>query len=93
MAFCCFLAIFVPVGTHLSGKRDDAVVLSPVLHDAGQRGFHILIFDQKAHAAAELSLDGSGCRRDPVFYIELQQKIPQCQSLLIIGKQNIPAKV
>ena len=91
--FCVLSAVFIPVGTHLSGKRHDAVVLSPVLHNAAEGRLHICIFNQQTHAAAKLSLDRTGCRCDPVFDIELQKKIPQSQSLLIIRKQNVPADI
>ena len=89
----CLSAVFIPVGPHLSRQGNDAVVLSPVLHTAGQSGFAVRIFDQQAHAAAELTLNGPGCRSNAVFHIVLQQQISEPQSLLIVDKQDVPAKV
>ena len=77
-------AISVPVRLNLSRKRYNTVVYALVFHDTGQAGFDVGIFDEKTHAAAELSLDGPGCRGDPVFHIVLQEQIPKSQSLLVV---------
>ena len=81
------------MGLHLSGQRDDAVVLAFLLCDAGQAAFDIAVLDQQAHAAAELALDRSGCRSNTVFDTVLQQQIPKSQTLLIVYKQDIPTKI
>ena len=81
------------MGSDLSRQGDDAVVLTLVFHNTGQAGFDVGIFDEKTHAAAKLSLDGPGCRGDPVFDIMLQQKVPERQSLLVVEKQDVPPKV
>ena len=41
------------------------------LHDAGQRQGNVGILDQQAHAAAQLPLDGPGCRSNAVLHIVL----------------------
>ena len=81
------------MGFDLSGQRHNAVIFSLVFHDAGQRAFNIRIFNQQTHAAGKLSLDGTGRRRNAVFHIVLQKKIPKGQALIIVDKQNIPAKI
>ena len=81
------------MGLDLSGKRDDAVIRSFLFHDTGQAVADIRILDQQAHAAAELALDRSGRRSNAVFYIVFQQQIPKRQTLLIVYKQDIPAKI
>ena len=87
------LAVLVPVGAHLSRQGNDAMVLALLLCDAVQAAFDIAVFDQQAHAAAQLSLNGSGSRSDAVFDAVLQQQIPQGQTLLIVYKQDVPAKI
>ena len=69
------------------------MVLTLIFHNAGQRRFNVIIFDQKTHTAAELSLNSPGCRSDPVFDIVFQEKIPKTQTLFVIDKEDVPPKV
>ena len=94
-AALCFSisAVPVPVGFDLSRQRHNAVVLSFIFHDAGQGSFDIRLFDQQAHTAAQLSLNGPGRRGNAVFDAGFQQQIPQGQTLLIIDKQDVPANI
>ena len=77
----------------MARQRDDAVVLTFLLCDAGQTAFDIAIFDQQAHTATQFSLNGSGGRSDAVFDAVLQQKIPKRKALLVVYKQDVPAKI
>ena len=86
-------AVFIPVGSDLSCQRHDAVVFSLLFHDAAKNTLNVGILDQQAHAAAQLSLDGPGCRSNPVLDVMLQEQIPKSQSLLVVYKQDVPAKI
>ena len=65
------------MGLDLIGQRTNAVVLTLVFHDTGQRRLNIRIFDEQTHAATEFTLDAPGGRRDPVFDPVFHQQIPQ----------------
>ena len=86
-------AIFIPVGPDLTGQGNNAMILSFVFHNTCQGSFHIRILNQQTHAAAQLSLNGPGCRSNAVFHAVLQQQVPQGQSLLVVHKQDIPSKI
>ena len=90
---CLKSTVFIPVGAHLARQGDNAVVLALLFFDADQASFHIAVFDQQAHTAAQLSLNGPGSRGDAVFDTVLQQQIPKGKTLLIVYKQDVPAKV
>ena len=81
------------MGLDLIGQRPNAVILTLVFHDTGQRGLNIRIFDEQTHAATEFTLDAPGGRRDPVFDPVFHQQIPQRQSLLVVNKHDVPAKI
>ena len=56
---------------------------------AAARLVDVLRLDQQTHPAGQVPLDRPRRRRDPVGDIVLEQKISQCQPLLIICKKNI----
>lgn len=81
------------MGFDLISQWYNAVVRAFVLYDACKCGFDIHVLDQQAHAAAQLTLDAPWCRSNPVFDAVFQQQIPQGQTLLVINKHHIPAKI
>ena len=79
-------AITVSVRLDLSLQGCDPVIGCLVSFYTVPRLVDIFRIDQETHPAGQIPLDRPRRRRDPVRDIILQQKIPECQSLLIIRK-------
>ena len=79
------------MGLDLARQRADGEVNRVVFLDAGAGGVDVRLLHQQRDPTAQLPLDGPGRGGDAVADVMFVQQVVQGQTLLIVGKEDIPA--